>query len=736
MSDAPFQAGGPLPPYSPVYVERQADEAAMRHLQRMNYVQLTEPRQQGKTSLILRLRAILAGERFVFPYIDVSTLRRSDEAAWYTSLYERILEQIPAAWTTDGIKAPSDHEEFRHMLQELCNGASKLQGNIVFALDEVGSIPADWAESFFSVLREVFALRQVSELFQRLTVLLAGAFDPRDLIKDQTISPFNVSQRVSLPDFELGQIRVLANHLALPARQAHVVSQNLHHWTSGQPYVTQQLCLYLAEQDRPMKVGDAVAGAVERFFREDTNHLPRIVKDLARDPELLTYLQHAVTERAKFTPSINSQHFQLAHVIGIIKPDEHDRCQIRNRIYERTLISIYQSAGLERHKGEGAGQVVQVPDKAAPPQTVSGSYHDFEVLIGDQEGAGYPIRVMTSPAGQGEGWFTFPFAEDTFQAALSKIVSGHTDESFLIELGAQLFSALFTGDVRARYDESAGLTGRDSGLRIRLSLDAQPLQELPWELAHNPEKREFLVLSKRSLVTRYLAVPRPTPPLKVDPPLRILILVAAPDDASPIDADDEVARIHQALHPLLEEGMVKLSIASRCTKRYLRQRLLDLSPHVLHYIGHGSLAESRGVLLLEDQEGRAEGLDGQTLGTLLKGSGVQLAVLNTCLSAIDPSGPDLLTFRGRRAGLMGVGPALVDAGLGAVVAMQFPMADVSARTFAEDFYAMLARFKPVDECISRAREALLLEVGLDRPDWAAPVLFMRASDGVLFEKKK
>jgi len=65
-------------------------------------------------------------------------------------------------------------------------------------------------------------------------------------------------------------------------------------------------------------------------------------------------------------------------------------------------------------------------------------------------------------------------------------------------------------------------------------------------------------------------------------------------------------------------------------------------------------------------------------------------------------------------------------------AMQFSIFDASAQAFARDFYEMLTRFKPLDECVSRAREALFLEVRLGHRDWATPVLFMRAPDGQLF----
>jgi hypothetical protein len=412
----------------------------------------------------------------------------------------------------------------------------------------------------------------------------------------------------------------------------------------------------------------------------------------------------------------------------------------------------------EQPPGADAGRLASAP---SPPSR----YHNVEILIGDRQGAGYPVHVLTSPAGEGEGLFVPPFTEDEWRDALDRLERGDTDQAALAEVGTCLFSSLFGGDVRARYAESVGLASAGAGLRIRLRLDPPELQALPWELLHDPEKREFLVLSKRSLVTRYLHVPRPAPPLEIAPPLRVLVAVAAPEDWTPLPAGDEVAGIRQALRPLVDGGLLSLAVEPHATKQGLRQHLLGDAPHVLHYVGHGGLADDRGVLILEDGQGRSDPLDGPTLGTLLKGSSVRLAVLNACLSARPPVGvglrahptpcpsnqggygapprPSAAVGVGLRAhparahpalhtAFMGVGPALVDAGLGAVVAMQFSVDDRSARVFATDFYGMLARFKPVDECVSRAREALLLEVGRERRDWATPVLYLRAPDGQLF----
>jgi len=346
MTDTPFQAGGPLSSNSPVYIERRADREALQHLRQMYYIQLTEPRQQGKTSLIYRLLGALRNSVYRLAYVDAESLKSKNETGWYRDLAVRLIGQLQSSVKCDKLPVPTDASTWRLFLSNLVSSepyAANCKPRLIIAIDEVGSIPFGWAEDFFRVLREVYVIREVESYFQYLTFVLAGAFDPRDLISDSKISPFNVAQRVNLEDFNCEQVGQLVAYLGLPADQTAAVAERIHYWTSGQPYLTQKLCLYLAEQDDISDV-DAVDVAVDRFFCEDTNHLPRIVEDMEEDAKLLNYIRQAVADRVKFTPSVNPRHFRLAHVIGVIKPDERGCCRIRNCIYERALQAGIESA--------------------------------------------------------------------------------------------------------------------------------------------------------------------------------------------------------------------------------------------------------------------------------------------------------------------------------------------------------------------------------------------------------
>ena len=64
--------------------------------------------------------------------------------------------------------------------------------------------------------------------------------------------------------------------------------------------------------------------------------------------------------------------------------------------------------------------------------------------------------------------------------------------------------------------------------------------------------------------------------------------------------------------------------------------------------------------------------------------------------------------------------------------MQQDVHDMTARRFAEEFYAALAEGKVLDACVGAGRRRLHEE---DNPEWGLPVLYLRAADGRLFDFK-
>ena len=55
----------------------------------------------------------------------------------------------------------------------------------------------------------------------------------------------------------------------------------------------------------------------------------------------------------------------------------------------------------------------------------------------------------------------------------------------------------------------------------------------------------------------------------------------------------------------------------------------------------------------------------------------------------------------------------------------------AAKLFTSEFYKTIVLGFPVDRAIQSTRNAISQDVGLDKRDFATPVLYMRARDGII-----
>jgi hypothetical protein len=292
--------------------------------------------------------------------------------------------------------------------------------------------------------------------------------------------------------------------------------------------------------------------------------------------------------------------------------------------------------------------------------------------------------------------------------------------------GEKLFDALFQGDVRSVLDRTLSAAQvQDFGIRIRLSMDLHgegmtEVASLPWELMR-PKDQGPLVVSNQTLLVRSPDIVQPTEPKPFAPPLRILLVVSNPPGSPPLNLEEERARITRIWGPLPD---VKVDSCPPVVSELLN-KLRESDYHVIHYMGHGSFdqATGRGALLMASDDGRPELVSGEDLGLYLKDELrlLRLVFLNACKTATTSTHTGVDPFAG-------IATALLQAGLPAVVAMQFPISDQAAITFSETFYQRIAKGDAVDIAMAEGRKKLWhLE------EWATPVLFLRSKDGVLFE---
>ena len=318
-------------------------------------------------------------------------------------------------------------------------------------------------------------------------------------------------------------------------------------------------------------------------------------------------------------------------------------------------------------------------------------YEDFSLKIEPRRGDLYPVIVLRSPAGEGRSQFRLPFDPDELGdllAGLGEAVRGSAEKVVREaapgatrtrpqQIGDQLFNALFSGPIRSLLDRSLGmLHGSNQGLRVKLHIDPEDpglaqLSSLPWELMYRKETREFLNLSSFTPILRYLDVQVPCTPLPLEPPMRILGVIANPGDYPQLDLERERRQIEATW---ARQGDVAVDFLQPATILKLQEQLAAQPYHALHFMGHGGFDQlsGSGVLLFEDERGDAAAVDGSTLAVLLRDAPtLRLVFLNACETACVSKREGLDPFAG-------VAAAMVMAGIPAVVAMQFPITDGAA----------------------------------------------------------
>lgn len=294
------------------------------------------------------------------------------------------------------------------------------------------------------------------------------------------------------------------------------------------------------------------------------------------------------------------------------------------------------------------------------------------------------------------------------------------------EFGAKLFDALFANDARIALRRTFDLAAmQNTGVRIRLHVqDAPELANLPWEFLYDESTQRFLALSPDTPIVRYLDTPQPARPLAMQPPLRILAVFASPNDFAPLDTEREWQGLNDALGELTTRGLVELQRLERAAIVDLHRTMQRSEIHILHIIGHGSfdVVSDEGFLALEDEKGYGRQVSAQALGTLL-GDFPALRLVT------------LMTSQGARVSTVnpfsGIAPALIRQGIPAVIGMQFEVSDTAALTFTHEFYTALADGFPVDAAVTKGRRAIFEKSS--EIEWATPVLYTRARDGVLFD---
>jgi hypothetical protein len=284
--------------------------------------------------------------------------------------------------------------------------------------------------------------------------------------------------------------------------------------------------------------------------------------------------------------------------------------------------------------------------------------------------------------------------------------------------------------------------GRRSRIRLRIDVKAPALHRLWWECLFDEGTPLPLGMATYTPLSRYLEVFKPVPPAVPKPPLRLLVVLCNPEDLGrdrwrelpPLKPEVEWDTMDKALAEFDEKELIVEHHEGAASLGAIRERLQDGRFHILHIIGHGFMAEDgTGHLLLEGRDGKndrkASLMAEDQLAALVNGlEELRLVVLAACHSA----------ERSDASAFQGLAPAMVRAGVPAVVAMQDLVQQATAQTFALRFYGSLAKSTStqgfVDAAVNMARDQINIECrqhNRSNWQWPMPVLFLRGHGRLL-----
>ena len=368
-------------------------------------------------------------------------------------------------------------------------------------------------------------------------------------------------------------------------------------------------------------IGKEVADVVQRMLRRDPD------ERYASPPELI-YALGRFTAGAQVTTLAARG---LGRPVSDVPEPEHScptdgRAEAGGR--ETDAGSRPVSPKPARRPDVGGAPGPPTPDRGF--QSLPESSSGFRITIQRPLNDRYPLLVQAaSLVGDPSG--TLGLDQQTAAALATRISLESDDTGWFADTGRQLFEALFVATLGSTYAvnrHTASPDGQDVALRLMLHVLDDQLRRLPWELAYDGFRKEWLATGRATPLSRYVDA-CPVSLSAVTLPLRLLVCVAEPNDGRYLDAISQVMRLEASLRHLRGEGILNISVLQHTQLDSLRAELEQRGPHVVHFIGHGYESQGRVGVFLERADGSGDRLSIEVLRQLLGHSKtVGLAVLN------------------------------------------------------------------------------------------------------------
>ena len=363
-----FSTYGPVNPEDNYVVSRTEELADfIKRVKLGRYIVIFAPRQTGKTTFFQwALDALAADTAETYFSIELNFEVYEDYPAsdFYASLYQTIYKEIARVFEKRGI-VPSetltqflentkltDHVAMLRFFQEFGDflGDEKL----VLIIDEFDGIPRDAVNGLLHTLRNIYVHRSMRQC--PYSVGIVGVKSITQLNLDRSISPFNIQDEFTLPNFTLEQVRELLAQYTDEVGQAFTseVVESIHKQTAGQPFLVNRFAQILTEEmDIPKTETITIthfSKAYAEILEENNTNLTHLVTNIRRDPRFKNLLMEIVSYERGLRFSLRQELISELAAYGVIGKDPDGMCQILNPIYQYCILQAFKPVinGLER----------------------------------------------------------------------------------------------------------------------------------------------------------------------------------------------------------------------------------------------------------------------------------------------------------------------------------------------------------------------------------------------------
>ena len=355
-----FNTFGPVNPEEHYVVSREAELADfIKRVKLGRYIVIFAPRQTGKTTFFQWALDSVAAEatETYFP-LELNFEVYEDYSApdFYDSLYKRIYEEIQYVFEKRGI-APSealnqfledtkltDHVAMLEFFQEFGNFLE--DERLVLIIDEFDGIPPDALRGFLHSLRTIYVQRSMRKC--PYSVGIVGVKSVTQLNLDRSISPFNIQDEFTLPNFTLEQVRELLTQYTDEVGQpfAPEVVESIHRQTAGQPFLVNRCAQILTEEmDIPKNETIQMAHFAEAHTQllEETNaNINHLLTNIRRNPRFQSVLMRIASYETGIRFNPHDAIISELTTYGVITKGTDRMCEILNPIYQQHIIQAFK----------------------------------------------------------------------------------------------------------------------------------------------------------------------------------------------------------------------------------------------------------------------------------------------------------------------------------------------------------------------------------------------------------